>query len=80
MPKPHTDEQFPLLLVLVGDQDVAQTNKRLFSRGRFDGITSGASAIITEWPSKSRNSLKFYVEILILLDIMDNFPTIIKKI
>jgi hypothetical protein len=53
MPKPRTEEQFPLLLVLVGDENVAQTNKRLFGRGRFDGITSGASAIITEWPSKS---------------------------
>ncbi|XP_063916941.1 uncharacterized protein LOC135132698 [Zophobas morio] len=51
MPKPRTEEQFPLLLVLVGEQDVSQNNKRLFGRGRFDGITSGATAIITEWPN-----------------------------
>ncbi|XP_044272796.1 uncharacterized protein LOC123016452 [Tribolium madens] len=50
MRKPQTDEQFPLLLVLMGNEDVAQNNKRLF-RGRLDGITSGASAIITEWPN-----------------------------
>lgn len=48
------EEKSPLLLYLVdGDENVSQNNKRVnFDKGRLYGISSGATAVFTEFPSK----------------------------
>lgn len=48
------EEKSPLLFYLVeAEDDVAKTHKRVnFDKGRLYGISSGATTVFTEFPSK----------------------------
>ncbi|KAK4874196.1 hypothetical protein RN001_013556 [Aquatica leii] len=47
-----SEERFPLLLLFLEDgQRASKQNKRiLIDKGRYQGIASGASTVITQWP------------------------------
>lgn len=47
----HCEETYPLLLLFL-DDETARGRRIQIEKGRYHGITTGASAVITQWPSK----------------------------
>lgn len=47
----HCEETYPLLLLFL-DDETARGRRVQIDKGRYQGITTGASTVITQWPSK----------------------------
>lgn len=51
MPR-HPEETYPLLLLFI-DEETARGGRAVhLEKGRCHGIATGASAVITQWPSE----------------------------
>lgn len=60
------EETYPLLLLFL-DDETTRGRRVQIEKGRHHGITSGASSVITEWPSKqTKTKLSIHTVILII--------------
>ncbi|XP_018575360.1 uncharacterized protein LOC108914125 [Anoplophora glabripennis] len=76
MSKTETEEKHPLLLYVVeSNEDLSKTNKKYFDKGRFHGITSGATAVFRQfpnyvgtcWVTTAFSGLLFFMMVLLIM-------------
>lgn len=67
----RSEERFPLLMLFLDDGTKSNKKQRkiFIDKNRYKNITSGASAVITEWPSK----FVFTIKIIFIYHVNDYY-------